>query len=382
MRITILPGSVPSTTFIDMLINTMADEGFDVTVVGKQTGAYNYKSGVSTIIVPEGTTSRIFFILKMLLLTGFKHFGKIVGASNRLTGLFNNLLFYLPIIYSKPDKIHIQWTAFIHNRDLLFELYPNKVLVSMRGAHINYTPITTPEIKESYLRLFSKVHRFHAVSNAIAQEAIQYGADIEKTDVIYSCVDDSLLEKPISRKKHSDTLHVISVGRFFWKKGYEYALDALCELKKADVPFKYTLIAEGDTPASIKYQIHQLGLSDYVTIINRLPHDEVLTQIENADVLLLTSVEEGIANVVLEAMGIGTPVITTNVGGMSEVIVDGESGYLVPARDVSSITTTLKKFRRRTPEERYAIAENAKSQIQQHHNRKNYAEQFVRFYKN
>lgn len=380
MRITILSGSVPTTTFIDALINRMAGEGHHVTVVGKKTGVYRYHQNVQVLVVPDSFSGRVLYIKKLLLLTGLKHAGKIMKSSKGWKELFSNLLFYLPIIYSGPDKIHIQWTAFVHKRDLLFELFPQKVLVSLRGAHINYTPITTPEIKESYLRLFRKVHRFHAVSKAIAKEAEQYGAEAGKTDVIYSMVSEELLNKEIEVKPAKNKLYIISVGRFFWKKGYEYAIDALYRLKQKGILFQYTLIAEGTTPASVKYHIRQLRLEGNIDIINGMSHEDVLRQIEAHDVLLLPSVEEGIANVVLEAMAVGTPVITTDVGGMKEVIEDGVSGLVVPVRDVMAMSEGLIKFNSMKSEERHRLAKAAKTIITEQHNRETFTDKFKEFY--
>lgn len=381
MRITILSGSVPTTTFIDGLINAMAEEGFEITVIGKQTGEYNYHNNVQTVIVPTGFVKRIIFIKLLILTTGFKHLGKIYRNSKSWKGFYNDLLFYLPIIKSKPDRIHLQWTAFVHNRDLLFDMFPDKVLVSLRGAHINYTPITTPEIKESYLRLFSRVHKFHAVCKTIAQEAEQYGVTKEQTDVIYSFVSDALLEKEIVPKPVSKELHIISVGRFFWKKGYEYALDALYLLKQKGIPFKYTLIAEGDTPPSIIYQLHQLGLTEYVTIQNGVSHDAVLKQIEQQDVLLLPSVEEGIANVVLEAMALGTLVITTNSGGMEEAIENNVNGFVVAVRDAQAMANALENVNALNIEQRFAIVDAAKKVVVKHHNKKEFTKRFADFYR-
>lgn len=382
MRITILPGSVPNTTFIDSLVNVMAAEGYNITLVGKKSGVYNYIRNVEVIIVPQALWARVFFIIKLILLTGAKHTGKIWKAAGGIKQFYADLLFYLPVIHSNPDRIHLQWAAFIHNRDLLFELFPGKVLVSMRGAHINYTPITTPPIRESYLRLFPKVHRFHAVSRAIAAEAVQYGAAPEKTDVVYSFVDDALLQYKIQPKTASEQLRIISVGRFFWKKGYEYALDALTLLHKEGVNFQYTLIAEGDTPAGIIYQVHQSGLTDCVKIVNGATHEEVLKAIEEHDVLLLPSVEEGIANVVLEAMAVGTPVITTDVGGMKETIEDGISGYVVKVRDAYAMCNALTDFNSLDAEKRFAMAKRAKENIAARHDKKTFISMFKQFYTN
>ncbi len=381
MRVAIISGSVPTTTFIDNLINVMAEEGFEMTVIGKKNGEHNYGPNVKTIIVPSGFLSRIVFIKWLVIATGFQHFWKILANSKGLKDWYHNLLFYMPIIYAKPDRVHIQWTAYIHNRDLLFRIFKDKVLVSMRGAHINYTPITRPEIKASYLKLFPLVRRFHAVSEAIAKEAEKYGANKERTDVIYSFVNDELLKKEIIPKTTKSHLHIISVGRFFWKKGYEYALDTLFQLKQRGVRFKYTLIAQGDTPQNIIYQIHQLGLQNDVEIINGLKHTEVLEKIEEHDVLLLPSVEEGIANVALEAMAIGTPVITTDVGGMKEVIEPLTSGYIVHPRDLQSMVDALIKFQSLNHDERFAIAIAAKEKIQSGHNSKIFKEKFAAFYR-
>jgi len=380
MNITILTGSLPSATFIDAQINAMAEDGFSITVIGKKVGQYKYHRNVRVIVVPDSTAQRILFIFRLLLQTRFKHIIRIVGSCKGISGLYHDLLFYLPIIYSQPDRIHIQWAAFIHNRDLLFDLFPGKISVSLRGAHINYTPITTPEIKESYIRLFPKVHRFHAVSKAIAKEAEQYGAAANKVDVVYSFVSDELLQKPVQPKTKQAELSIISVGRFFWKKGYEYALDALALLKEKGIPFTYTLIAEGKTPASVIYQLHQTGLKDRVNIVNGLSHNEVLKEIERHDVMLLPSIEEGIANVVLEAMATGTPVISTDVGGMNEVIDNGVSGYLVQPRDVNALADALLQFTVMNEEQRFAIANSAREAASKQHNKQRFVNAFRQFY--
>lgn len=380
MRITILSGSVPTTTFIDAMINVMAEDGYEITVIGKKTGSWQYHPRVKVMIVPVSIIERILFIIRLLPAAGLSNLIKIWRTGRRPETFYNNLVFYLPVIKSKPDRVHFQWAAFVHNRDLLFDLYPGKILVSMRGAHINYTPLTTPAIRNSYLRLFPRVHRFHAVSKAIAEEGVLYNADINKTDIIYSFVDDALLHKPIAQKASSDVLRIISVGRFFWKKGYEYALDALRVLKQQGILFRYTLIAEGETPAGIIYQAHQLGLTEDVSIINGMTHPDVLVEIEQHDVLLLPSVEEGIANVVLEAMAVGTPVVTTDVGGMKETIDNGVNGFIVPVRDANAMANALIELRSLEPSKRYTIAMNAKEKLRKRHNKQFFIERFRNFY--
>src|SRR5690606_11344820 len=86
-----------------------------------------------------------------------------------------------------------------------------------------------------------------------------------------------------------------------------------------------------------------------------------------ADVLLVSSVTEGIANVVLEAMQLGTLVVSTNCGGMAEVINDGINGFLVPIRQPEKIAETLKNTVSLSREEKDVMIDEAKKTIANQH---------------
>ena len=87
---------------------------------------------------------------------------------------------------------------------------------------------------------------------------------------------------------------------------------------------------------------------------------------KEADALLLPSVEEGIANVVLEAMAIGLPVVSSNCGGMSEVIVDGDNGLLVATRDPAHLADCIDELIRLIPRDREHMATKARDTIKKH----------------
>ena len=380
MRVVILAGSVPITTFIDALINVMAEEGLKMTIIGKRTGHFKYHKNVDVVLVPSNRPGQFLFIIKNIVRCRLKDIKKIFDSSAGIVGFFYDLLFYLPIINAKPDKIHIQWAAILHGHDLLFDLFPDKILLSLRGAHINYKPITHPEIKETYIKLFPEIHRFHAVSNDIGMEALKYAAAKGKIQTIYSYVDDEIVNIDISPKEKG-LLKIISVGRFIWIKGYDYALDALGILKQRKVDFEYTIVAQGTIPDSIIFQIDQLGLKDNVIIVNGLAHNEVIKKIKESDLLLLSSLDEGVANVALEAMAVGTPVITTDCGGMDEVIINNVSGIIVNNRDSAAMADALGVFNEMTPEERYSLALAAKKRIRDFHNKSLFVKEFSAFYK-
>jgi len=171
---------------------------------------------------------------------------------------------------------------------------------------------------------------------------MKYNASEKKIKIIYSGLD---LKQIIFQNKSFDSntpLNIISVGREHWKKGYTYALNSMKQLKNMDVKFQYTIIGI-DKNEELLYQRHQLDLEEEVIFIEKLPFMEVLNSIKSADILLLSSTEEGIANVVLEAMALGTLVVSTDCGGMKEVITTNENGFLIPIRDVEAMTSELKK---------------------------------------
>ena len=180
----------------------------------------------------------------------------------------------------------------------------------------------------------------------IGQEAIKYGAEKNKINVIRPAVRAELINMVISPKTQDSekALKIISVGRCHWKKGYTFALDAMVLLKTKGIKFCYNIIAGGKDDEYLDYQIHDLDLHKHVTIIHGLSHEEVINRIAISDLFLLPSVEEGISNAVLESMALGIPVISTDCGGMAEVIKNGKNGFIVPVRESSLIATKIEAF--------------------------------------
>jgi colanic acid/amylovoran biosynthesis glycosyltransferase len=363
MRIAIIAGGIPSTTFIDALINGLAERGYSITVIGKKIKPCSYAKNVNTIEIPSQRISQLLFIGVNLWKMPFHQILRIYKNSNSLKLAFFDYLYYLPLFMAKPDKVHIQWAADLYKKELLFDLFRNKIILSLRGSHINYTPIIKPKFGEFYKKVFPKVHKFHAVSNAIAMEAQKYEAAADKISTIYSSVDDNLLNKIIQPKNPNAPFNFIVVGRFHWVKGYNYLLDALAIFKKKKLAFNLLIIAGDNVTEEVIFSIHQNKLTENIKIVNNLPHYKVLTHIENADLLILTSVNEGIANVVIEAMTLGTIALSSNCGGMPELIEEGINGLLFDNRNAIDLAKKISGFTKLSDREKQIIRENAKGTI-------------------
>jgi glycosyltransferase involved in cell wall biosynthesis len=367
-RIAIYTGELPPPTFIDRLIVGLADVGHTILLFGSIQKKISYQHQNIQVIGYSGRWSKFLQLIKYSFLLFFlknskkKRLDNLLKVQNRST-YFDKMKYY-PILYYQPEIFHLQWAKGIADWVWVKE-FDMKLVVSLRGAHINYTPVSEPKYAEIYKKYFPLVDGFHAVSNAIAEEALKYNISKEKTRVVYSGLNLNKIEFRISKKQENE-IQIISVGRSHWKKGYNYALDAMRILKKENIKFKYTIVGIG-LNEELYFQKTQLGLEDDILFIEKLTFEEVVDKIRKSAILLLPSVEEGIANVVLEAMALGTLVVSTNCGGMAEVIKDNSNGYLVPVRDSEAIAKAVKKVLMLNDAQRETMIVKAREYIEENH---------------
>ena len=346
IKIGIFSGKVPSTTFVENLIIGLS-KNFIVHVYGRQYKNVNYQSrNIKLFTIPNSRISRVIFFLKMLLQSLFfskkhlfNHLKKIKTFPFYRKIL--NLERVLPIINHPPDILHFQWVSSIQ----LLENYRGnfKTVLSLRGSQINMNPVFFKSTRNKNIKHFKNISGFHAVSDDIKKISRNCIEKHKKIKVIRPAINEINLK--LSNRswkyKNNEKLKIISVGVNRWKKGYTYSLDAIKLLVDKNIQFSYTIIAPGRDDENINYQIDNLKLSEYVNYISGMPHQQALKKIKNSHLLLLPSLSEGIANVVLEAMSLGVPVLSTNCSGMGEVITNNVNGFLVPPRSPKNIALKI-----------------------------------------
>ena len=131
-----------------------------------------------------------------------------------------------------------------------------------------------------------------------------------------------------------------TAGRLTAQKALGDALEALARVPDVE------LLVLGDGPERDALERHasRLGISDRVRFLGAGTRDDVLTLFRAVDAALLTSAWENLPHTLLEALAAGTPVIATAVGGIPEVVVDGENGLLVPPHDVGAIASAIERI--------------------------------------
>jgi glycosyltransferase involved in cell wall biosynthesis len=165
--------------------------------------------------------------------------------------------------------------------------------------------------------------------------------------VVYHGIDLTFFEPADVPRQEGKCPVVISVGRFCEKKGLPYLIQACALLKEQNRRFQCRIIGYGELRDQLSVLITQLGLEDCVSLEGPFTQDQILEVYRTADAFVLPCLvtdngdRDGIPNVLLEAMSMGIPVISTGISGIGELIRHTINGLLVPERDAESIALSI-----------------------------------------
>jgi glycosyltransferase involved in cell wall biosynthesis len=188
------------------------------------------------------------------------------------------------------------------------------------------------------------------VCQALKDRMVELGVADRKITVLRNGVDLEAFRmkdrEALRAKLGLEGFVLASVGLLIERKGHHFAIEAL-----ADIPGA-TLLTAGTGPDRQKLETLAagLGVGDRVRFLGNLDQAALCEVYNSADALVLASSREGWANVLLEAMACGTPVIGTAVWGTPEVIARPEAGLLLKNRDAKSIVEAVGELRRALPE--------------------------------
>ncbi len=351
-RLLIAGVSWPLETFITRLIHGLAAAGMEVTIASKKNPPPDWaaRQHVQFLRIPAANSPWPVRLLHTGLVTvralfrapgDFRRF----AANAEGGGWHARLQCYrrlMPFAGKRWNLIYFPWNSGAIMFDGLFELRC-PVVVSCRGSQINLAPHdpNRAQLREALATTFRHAAAVHCVSEAIRNEATQYGLDPAKARVIHPAVDPDFFQPAATPPPARAGLRLITTGSLVWVKGHEYALSAVRRLVDRGVDARLDIIGDGEERARVLYTIHDLNLADRVRLLGRLHPEAVRDRLREADVFVLSSVSEGISNAAIEAMACGLPVVTTDCGGMSEAVSHGVEGLVVPVRDPEAMAGAL-----------------------------------------
>lgn len=209
------------------------------------------------------------------------------------------------------------------------DIYVNPVLLKEKLANAKFVSTCTA-YNRTYLSQFGKDLFNHKLL------CIYHGLELER----YGNV----------QRTQSKRSVILSVGQLQERKGLSYLVEACGILRDRRTQFECRIIGEGPLRANLQEQIQRLGLEKFVHLVGALPHEEVIAQYQEAMIFALPAIlgkdgdRDGIPNVILEALSIGLPVVSTAHSGIPEVIEEGVDGLLVPPEDAKALSAALERL--------------------------------------
>ena len=171
-------------------------------------------------------------------------------------------------------------------------------------------------------------------------------ATAERIHLVYHGVDVERFS-PRERAPRSGRLRILSVGRLVEKKGFPTLLQACGLLRDQGLDFECQIIGEGGERELMENTIRELNLQELISMPGAMSQERLVEEYHEADVFCLpcqvleNGDRDGIPNVLLEAMAVGLPVVSTAISGMPELVTSGVSGYLVTERDPVALAESL-----------------------------------------
>lgn len=192
--------------------------------------------------------------------------------------------------------------------------------------------------------------RLFAVSDSLRQLAIRQGAAAEKIDVVGNGVDCTTFYRENKQQARAalgladDDQVLITVAGLVPRKGFHLVIEAMTQLPAS---VKYVIVggasAEGDYQLMLEQQVARLGLGSRVLFVGPKAKSQLRHYLSAANLFVLASANEGWANVILEAMACGVPVLASDVGGNREVIANEQLGLIYPYGNQALLVEGIKQ---------------------------------------
>jgi glycosyltransferase involved in cell wall biosynthesis len=294
--------------------------------------------------------------------------------------IFKKIYLNAHLLKAKVDWLHFGFATQALGSETVAKAINAKMAVSFRGFDINVYPI---KHTNSYQKLWKYVDKVHSISEYLLYKAREMGLS-ENTPyaIITPAVQLDMLPVSKSINTSSENIKIVTIARLTWIKGLDIAIAAMDKLKKKNIKFTYFIIGEGDQNYKERYKFmaYELGLKEEIIFCGKLSHQETLAHLSAATLYVQPSLNEGFCNAVLEAQALGKLTIASNVGGLSENIVEGKTGWLFETGSSKSLVSTIEKIIDLPVKKKIEVAENAKMRVKKSFNIEMQKEEFIAFY--
>ena len=346
-----------SETFIVRELHALKEQGIDVEIFSlKRHGEAMVHDDAKALLSRTFYPSKLPLLIVRALWMFFRRpwvnsrlLVKIIGGMTPYTvSLLKSLVTFLlaldaafTIKRKNPDRLHAHWATYPSTAAWVISKNLDIPFGFTCHAHDIFLENHLLEHKAADANLCVTISKFNI---RFLQDVIGASAN-EKFQVVHCGVDVEDFEF-----RSSDTSSkIVSVGRFDEIKGFKYLIEACRILKDKAIPFSCEIVGEGPLRQAIEKQIKDSELSDFVNLTGAMKQEEVRQFISEGTVFCLPSVKtsegnmDGIPVVLMEAMALGTPVISTRVSGIPELVIEGETGRLCEPENPGDLAEVLEE---------------------------------------
>jgi len=263
--------------------------------------------------------------------------------SEKLTGIFSNKNFnYLErkVLKEEVDVIHLQH-SFLFNKvkTLLDTEMTNKpkIVVTLRGKDTYVKPWVSPRWRDFYKFSGDKVDAFVVMSIDQKHYLSRWGVPLDRIHVIPISFGLPFKAEPTLPNKAK--MKVISVFRMCWEKNIADNLRLIKKIKDLGIDVQYDVFGDGKDLGQLFYLINRYELTDCVTVKGKVENSIIKSKLKNYDFILQLSHSESFGMSVVEAQTHGVPAVVSNSGGLPEIVIDQNTGFVGGYDDLDALVS-------------------------------------------
>lgn len=347
-----------SETFILSQITGMIDRGHDVKIFAQSIldpiaieglEEYNLMDKLRLVRpIPRSKLQRLYLAVPLILKYLFLHPVPLLNSLNPIKYKMKamNLFCFFEIAHMLGYAPDVYVAHFGPNGVLAAKMkeygVKAKVIAVFHGYDIRMGEEQGGHI---YNLLFCKGDRILYISEYNRKHLLEFGAKQEMLVYHPNGIDMSKFNPSEFSPENVEVIKILSVGRLVWEKGYEYGLSAIKRVvDSVKIKVEYRIIGGGLLEEAIKKQISELNLENNVVLLGAQTQKVVIEEMKSANIYFLCSVAEALPTVLMEAHAMKLPIVTTKVGSVHEVVIDGKSGFIVEPKNVEEMSVSLCKL--------------------------------------
>jgi teichuronic acid biosynthesis glycosyltransferase TuaC len=337
-------------TFIKQSIDSIANQGVDVTVISPKPfvlpfSAFPYNNFFKLPRI-EHTKKYDIHYPRYIYAVPKKYFYPITGISySRFISKY-----VIKNIKSEPDLIHAHFSyPDGYGMMKLAKKWRVPLVISALGTIERKVAYEGSYTSRQIIEAMNFADKVLSVSEDLKLHIVNLGINEEKVHVVPNGVD-TWKFKPAGKAHARALLNlpqdkniILFVGALRKIKGVDYLIEAAKNFVNTNTDLLMVGRDDG-MRKNLEKRAHELKIADYIRFTGPVNHEDIPLWISASDILVLPSLSEGRPNVVLEALACEVPVVATDVGGIPELMVDGETGYLVPAKNPEELSIKINKL--------------------------------------